>query len=126
MFYIIKDDVLFDKNMHCIISCLKKKNSYEIPPSVLLIGNFAFSGYSSLCDLIIPSSVTSIGDSAFSGCSSLRELIIPSSVTSIGEYAFEFCKSLQSIIVPKGQTARFRELLKNTGCDLSIIKEQDE
>ena len=149
MFYIIKDDVLFDKNMHCIISCLKKKNTYEIPPSVLLIGNFAFSGYSSLCDLIIPSSVTSIGnsafsdcsslrelvvpssvtsigDSAFSGCSSLRELIIPSSVTSIGEYAFEFCKSLQSIIVPKGQTARFRELLKNTGCDLSIIKEQDE
>ncbi|WP_369695800.1 hypothetical protein [Phocaeicola plebeius] len=45
---------------------------------------------------------------------------------SIKEGIFKDCKSLQSIFVPKGKTAKFRELLKNAGCDLSIIKEQDE
>ena len=97
-----------------------------IPSSVTSIGNHAFAYCDSLCELVIPSSVTSIGNRAFYGCRSLRELVILSSVTSIGEHAFNYCDSLQSIIVPKGQTARFEELLKNTDCDLSTIKEQDE
>ena len=96
-----------------------------IPSSVTSIGNNAFSCCCSLQELVIPSSVTSIGDLAFSDCSSLQELVIPSSVTSMGNGAFRGCSSLRTILVPKGQVIRFRELLKNAGCDLSIIKEQD-
>ena len=40
---------------------------------------------------MIPDSVTSIGDWAFSGCSSLSSLVIPDSVTSIGDGAFKDC-----------------------------------
>lgn len=77
--------------------------------------------------IVLPTSLKCIGEGAFSDCNSLNEVIIlSSSVTSIDNHAFGGCKSLQSIIVPKGQTERFRELLKNAGCDLSIIKEQDE
>ena len=46
----------------------------------------------------IPNSVTSIGDFAFSGCSSLTSITIPNSVTSIGVCAFRNCSSLTSII----------------------------
>ena len=97
-----------------------------IPLSVTSIGMCAFIGCTLLQELVIPSSVTSIGNVAFGGCTSLQELVIPSSVISIGKNAFFKCSSLKSLIVPKGQTLRFRELLKNAGCDLSIIKERDE
>lgn len=101
-FVLVDGCIIVDLERKQVISCLNNKSS-----------------------IIIPSSVTSIGDSAFSGCSSLRELVIPPSVTSIGHNALAGCESLQSIVVPKGQTAKFRELLRNANCDLSIIKEQD-
>ncbi len=50
-------------------------------------------------DVVIPSTyeglpVTSIGNYAFSGCTSLVSITIPDSVTSIGYDAFTFCTSL--------------------------------
>ena len=52
------------------------------------IGNFAFSGCSSLKSINIPDSVTSIENYAFSGCSSLTSITISDSVTSISYMAF--------------------------------------
>ena len=66
----------------------------EIPDSVTSIGDYAFSGCSSLQSINIPDSVISIGRSAFSGCASLASISIPNSVTSIGDYAFSSCDSL--------------------------------
>ena len=64
---------------------------------IVSIGDYAFSGCSSLTNITIPSNVTSIGDYAFSGCSSLTSITIPDSVTSIGEWAFHNCSQLQSV-----------------------------
>ena len=47
-----------------------------------------------ITELVIPEHVTSIGDYVFSGCSSLESIIIPDSVTSIGKYAFSGCDNL--------------------------------
>lgn len=55
-----------------------------------------------------------------------RELVILSYVTGIGKSAFGSGSSLKSIIVPKCQIIRLRELLKDSGCDLSIVKGQDD
>ncbi len=68
------------------------------------IGNYAFSGCSSLTSITIPNSVTSIGNYAFSGCSSLTSITIPDSVTSIGNYAFSGCSSLTSVTIPDSVT----------------------
>ena len=70
------------------------------PSSVKIIGNNAFSGCSSLVDVVIPESVTYIGSFSFSGCLSLKQLKIPSSVSEIGELAFKGCNSLDKIEIP--------------------------
>ena len=69
-----------------------------------VIGDYAFSGCSSLTSLTLPSSVTSIGGHAFELCSGLTSLTLPSSVTSIGEFAFRYCRGLTSLTIPSGVT----------------------
>ena len=109
-----------------------------IPNSVTSIGNWAFSGCSSLTSITIPNSVTSIGSCAFKGCSSLSSftipnsvmrieaqtfencssltsVTIPNSVTSIGDYAFHSCSSLTSITIPNSVTSIGHDAFSSTG-----------
>ena len=79
-------------------------NSYYYTTSDDVIGDYAFSGCSSLTSLTLPSSVTSIGGHAFEKCSGLTSLTLPSSVTSIGEFAFRYCSGLTSLTIPSGVT----------------------
>ena len=66
---------------------------------------------------IIPEGTTMIGDYAFSGCSSLTSVTIPNSVTSIGKCTFYGCSSLTSIEVDGGN----RVYDSREGCN-AIIK----
>ena len=72
-----QDGVLFDKGQTTLICCPGGKEGY----------------YN------IPDTVAVISDSAFSGCNSLTNINIPESVTSIEDYAFLVCHSLTSISV---------------------------
>ena len=72
-----------------------------LPDSVTSIGDYAFSGCSSLTSITIPKGVTSIGYWAFECCTSLTSITIPDSVTSIGDSAFYGCTSLTGIWVGK-------------------------
>ena len=66
-----EDRALIDVKKGILIAFLSRAESFTIPPSVTVIGNYAFSGCSSLTSINIPPSVTTIGDYAFNGCSSL-------------------------------------------------------
>ena len=72
---------------------------------VTTIGEWAFSGCSSLTSMTIPDSVTSIKERVFYYCRSLTSITIPDSVTSIGDSAFYFCESLTSITIPDSVTS---------------------
>jgi hypothetical protein len=48
----------------------------------------------------IPTSVRVIEEGAFSNCRSLKHLVIPESVTDIGDCALEFYEDLESIVIP--------------------------
>ena len=74
----------------------KEVTEVVIPNTVSKIGNYTFSGCSSLTSVTIPESVTTIGEDAFFGCSSLTSVAIPESVITIGEWAFISCDGLTS------------------------------
>ncbi len=72
-----------------------------IPHSVTSIGSYAFDDCITLTSIEIPNSVTVIGDAAFS-CSGLTSIEIPNSVTSIGSGAFSNCEALTEVMLPHG------------------------
>lgn len=74
----------------------------SIPSSVKAIGEYAFSGCTSLTSITIPTGVTSIEKYAFEGCKNLTSITIPNRVTSIGAGAFLGCNGVTSITIPNG------------------------
>ena len=91
------DGVLYNKDKKILIQCPGGKNNIEIPNSVRIIGENAFSGCEALTSITIPNSVTSIGEGAFRGCSALTSIEIPDSVTEIGERAFYGCRCIINV-----------------------------
>lgn len=69
----------------------------DIGNGVTSIDDYAFSGCSSLTNIIIPDKVISIGDNVFSGCKSLTNVTIGVGVISIKSSAFKECSNLTSI-----------------------------
>ena len=65
---------------------------------VVRIGERAFSGCSSVTDIVIPFGVETIGSYAFAGCTSLSPgITIPESVETLGAYVFTNCPSLKIV-----------------------------
>ena len=73
-----------------------KCSEIVIKEGITNIGQYAFSGSTSLTSITIPDGVTNIGQYAFSGCTSLTNITIPDSVTSIGWSAF-YSKNLTDV-----------------------------
>ena len=71
---------------------------------------------------IIPNSVTSIGDYAFSGCTSLTSITIPNSVTSIGDRAFLGCQSLLTVNY-SGTQKQWKAIQKAKDLTASSVKQ---
>ncbi|HET6557060.1 MAG TPA: leucine-rich repeat protein [Prolixibacteraceae bacterium] len=96
--YMSSNNVLFNKDQTVLIQCVASvTGTYEIPPTVTTIADYAFLDRLSMTSLVIPSSLTSIGKYAFYNCYKLATVSIPSSVTFIGESAFASCSRLGTI-----------------------------
>ena len=64
---------------------------------VTTIGDWAFSGCTSLTSITFLNGIKTIGEYAFYYCRNLTSITIPDSVTTIGEGAFSGCDSLKEV-----------------------------
>lgn len=60
----------------------------KLPSNTTAIGNYAFSGCSSLESVTFSSAITTIGDRAFESCAALKTIYFPATITDIDECAF--------------------------------------
>ncbi len=71
--------------------------------------NRAFSGCTSLSEVILSEGLTTLGDYTFEDCVSLTKITIPSSMTDLGFRAFSGCNSLTTINVEEGNSKYYSE-----------------
>ncbi|MBR1446414.1 MAG: leucine-rich repeat protein, partial [Alloprevotella sp.] len=71
---LVSKEYTSSNNFKSIFGAQVKK--YVLGKAVKEIGQYAFSGCTSLTSVTIPESVSSIGDSSFSGCTSLTSVIV--------------------------------------------------
>ena len=79
--------------------------SIQLPGELKTIGNYAFSGCSSLALTSLPAGVTSIEQYAFSNCNKLALTSLPTGLTTIEKAAFQNCSSLVLSSLPAGVTS---------------------
>lgn len=75
----------------------------ELPNTLTIIGETAFSNCYNLKSISIPASVTTIGSGAFINCTSLTTVEIPASVTSLEENTFSNDDNIETITIHKVQ-----------------------
>lgn len=95
--------VLFNKDKSVLLQYPigNNKTYYKVPESVIIIGSFAFYE-SDLINIDLPESLNLIGEGAFSSCRSLKSIKIPGSVNTISENAFSGCYRLENVLLENG------------------------
>ncbi len=92
--------ILYNKLKTKLICALtNNEGEVEIPSTVTAIDYHAFSGCSSITNIVIPDSVESIGYGAFKNCFGLKTITIPESVKVISDMTFSGCMNLSKIFV---------------------------
>ena len=105
--------VLFNKSATTLI-CYptgKSETSYDVPSTVMTIGNSAFANARSLTSVGIPAAVTNMEAYAFQNASSLTSITLPAGLVTLDFYTFNGATSLSSVYflgdAPLGSTDAF-------------------
>ena len=81
--YTSENGVLYNKSKTTLVDYpCGKTGAFTIPNGVTRIGEYAFSGCTSLASVTIPASVTRIGGFAFDGCTSLTSVTFQGTITA--------------------------------------------
>ena len=89
----------------------EKDDDPDIPGTITLeegvqkIHDKAFSGCTSITELVIPDSITYIGVRAFYKCEGLKTLTIGTGITEIPNYAFYGCTLLETVVMSDSVTS---------------------
>ena len=124
--YVVKDDILYDKDYTRLIHAFSFSKTIIIAPSVRKIEHSAFRGCNNLSSIIVHSDINEIGVYAFSYCQNLNNVIInakmeiipdglfrasgiyefeiPTETKKIGLASFADCKRLQKVTIPENVT----------------------
>ncbi len=100
--YAIYDGILIGKERREVVQCVLSRNSkINIPRGIEIIGGWAFSGCTNLCEVRMPDSVTTIEESAFA-FTGIKEVRCSPNLKSIGKNAFVSCTNLEYAFLNDG------------------------
>ena len=101
--YCVRNGLLLDKSESILIRCPSGRYGEvtDIPNTIFLIADAAFSDCSSLSRIELPQSVISIGSMAFSNCTALYDITLSEDLQTIGDGAFMNCTAIQRMILPE-------------------------
>ena len=124
--YVVKDDVLYDKDYARLIHAFSLSKTIIIEPSVRKIEHGSLRGCDNLSNIIVHSEINEIGKDAFAYCKNLKTVIInakmefipdglfrgsgiyefdiPTETKKIGFGSFADCKRLQKVNIPENVT----------------------
>jgi len=89
------EGVLFDKRLSSLIIYPRGKSNakYIVPSATKTISDYAFSGNTTLTEVVLPNGLQKIGIFAFSR-SNIEKINLPDTLEIIGDYAFESCDKI--------------------------------
>lgn len=98
----VVNGIIYSKDGKSIISASPAlvSDRFIVPDGVETIGVEAFSGCTSLIEIVLPASVAEIGHGAFHSCKQLQKINLPNGLKEISESTFQGCTSLESIVIP--------------------------
>lgn len=101
-YYTVFEGVLYDKEMKTLLLVPPSYDceTFLIPDSVEIIGDWAFDRCRKIETVMMGSSVKEIGSFAFYKCKALREIHFSEGVKYVGSHAFEGCGMLEEILLP--------------------------
>ena len=91
---------------------------------VLKVGDNAFKKQSNIKNFNLPSTVVEIGNYAFSDCASLRDVVLDSNIL-YGEYVYSGCTSIERIEIPLGLDVTKGMFMGCTGLLELVYNEKD-
>ena len=103
-YYITEDNVVYNPNKTELIYYAPGNTNpeFDVPGTVRVISNGAFSNASYLERISLPSKLKRIGTAAFNGCSMLESLEIPEECLHIGDGILTYCGNLNTVSLPSG------------------------
>ena len=99
--FVSVNGILYSKDMNILYKYPtgKAESSFEIPSSVKIIDDYAFSS-TSLEDITMPDGLETINTGAFNGCKGLNSVEMPQTVKEIGMFAFQNCAKITNVVIP--------------------------
>ena len=100
-YFVSVNGILYNKDMDILYKYPSGKaaSSFEIPSSVKIIDDYAFSR-TSLENITMPNGLETINTGAFDGSKGLNSVEIPQTVKEIGMFAFQNCAKITSVVIP--------------------------
>ncbi len=114
------DGVLYNKAVTRLIKCPPAKTTIDIPNSITIIGDHAFSG-SAITSIALPNSVTTIEAFAFFD-SSITSITLSNNLTTIGDHAFSHA-AITSITLPNSVTSLGMSAFSNSNLQSIVLSE---
>lgn len=122
-YYADKDGVIYTKDEQVLVSVPPSVTTFQIPSSVRVIGEWAFSYCNQLVSIQIPDTVQEIHQYAFYNCEKLTTVILSSSTAVwISRQAFYFLPELKTMCIP-GCIHSITNIFANCGIIKLILEE---